>query len=257
MFEIATGNFNYSELDVGTADFLKERDQAIKDIAEDTYFRFGRELKKAQDRLGNNRNGIFQKWYSSKGLTKDNVYYCINLYLSSRNLDNKQRETFLNAPKSLQVETMKKKTPEEVRKKVFNGEITTHKEFKDISKTFSLPETSKDTALKVYLDLMKDVQEDMKNYSTNHSDLEDDESFEKFDDVSYKILELVVHLKTFLFADSELDESVKDEFKLMLGTALKGEMSLKFSPLDWENLEEMRMNQIKTINKLISVEESK
>ena len=44
----------------------------------------------------------------SKDLDKQKVYYYINLNELSRNLDNTQKDNFLNAPKSLQKEVMKK-----------------------------------------------------------------------------------------------------------------------------------------------------
>lgn len=254
MFEVVSGNFDYSTLDGATAEFLKERDQAMKDIAEDTFYRFGRELKKAQERLSNNRNGVFQKWYESKGFTKDNVHYCINLYLSSRNLDNKQKDNFLKAPKSLQVETMKKKTPEDVRQQVYDGEITTHKEFKESVSSKQPNRPSKDAVLNVYLDMMKNVRGSMERYSEEYAELEEDETINKFDDCSKELHELIVHLKTFLFASANLDESVKDDFELMLGTALKGEMSIKFSPVDWENLQEMRNDQVQLMTELLESE---
>src|SRR5699024_4985505 len=98
-------------------------------IAEDARVKFGKVLKKAQDKLSNNKSGIFQKWFESGGLDKNDVYYSINLYISSRNLDNKKRDNFLNAPKTLQKEVMKKNAPEELKQKVYDGDITTNKQY--------------------------------------------------------------------------------------------------------------------------------
>ena len=54
------------------------------------------------------KHGVFVKWYESGGFNKNQVYYYINLVELSTNLENTQKDNFLNAPKSLQKEVMKK-----------------------------------------------------------------------------------------------------------------------------------------------------
>lgn len=126
--------FDYSLVDNETAEFLKEREYTINGIAEDARIKIGRELKKAQDKLANHHEGVFVKWYESGGLDKHQVYYYINLNQFSTNLENTQKDNFLNAPKSLQKEVMKKNAPEELKQKVLDGDITTHKEYKQLQK---------------------------------------------------------------------------------------------------------------------------
>ncbi|MCH4414496.1 hypothetical protein [Staphylococcus haemolyticus] len=136
MFEIEHMNetFDYSLVDNETAEFLKEREYTINGIAEDARIKIGRELKKAQDKLANHDKGIFYKWFESGGLNKNQVYYYINLVELSTNLDNLQKDNFLNAPKSLQKEVMKKNAPDDLKQKVLDGDITTHKEYKQLQK---------------------------------------------------------------------------------------------------------------------------
>lgn len=136
MFEIEHMNqtFDYSLVDSETAEFLKEREYTINGIAEDARIKIGRELKKAQDKLANHDKGIFYKWFESGGLNKHQVYYYINLVELSTNLDNIQKDNFLNAPKSLQKEVMKKNAPDDLKQKVLDGDITTHKEYKQLQK---------------------------------------------------------------------------------------------------------------------------
>ncbi|WP_199187206.1 hypothetical protein [Staphylococcus haemolyticus] len=136
MFEIEHMNetFDYSLVDNEIAEFLKEREYTINGIAEDARIKIGRELKKAQDKLANHDKGIFYKWFESGGLNKHQVYYYINLVELSTNLDNIQKDNFLNAPKSLQKEVMKKNAPEDLKQKVLDGDITTHKEYKQLQK---------------------------------------------------------------------------------------------------------------------------
>ncbi|MCO4364368.1 hypothetical protein [Staphylococcus agnetis] len=136
MFEIEHMNqtFDYSLVDKETAEFLKEREYTINGIAEDARIKIGRELLKARDRLANHRNGVFRKWCESGGIDKDQSSYLINLTLLSRNLDDKQKENFLDAPKSLQKEVMKKNAPNDLKQKVLDGDITTHKEYRQLQK---------------------------------------------------------------------------------------------------------------------------
>lgn len=136
MFEIEHMNetFDYSLVDNETADFLKEREYTINGIAEDARIKIGKELLKARDRLANHRNGVFRKWHESGGMDKNQVTYYINLTLLSRNLDDNQKDNFLNAPKSLQKEVMKKSVPDDLKQKVLDGDITTHKEYKQLQK---------------------------------------------------------------------------------------------------------------------------
>ncbi|MGX0380764.1 hypothetical protein [Staphylococcus auricularis] len=136
MFEIEHMNetFDYSLVDNETAEFLKEREYTINGIAEDARIKIGKELKKAQDKLANHHEGVFVRWYESGGLDKHQVYYYINLNQFSTNLENSQKDNFLNAPKSLQKEVMKKNTPYDLKQKVLDGDITTHKEYKQLTK---------------------------------------------------------------------------------------------------------------------------
>lgn len=126
--------FDYSLVDNNTADFLRSCEYEMNGIAEDARVRFGGVLKKAQDKLANNQNGVFQKWVKSGGISLNDAYYYIKLNMSSRNLGDMQKDNFLKAPKSLQIEVMKKNAPEDLREKVYNGDITTHKEYKRMKK---------------------------------------------------------------------------------------------------------------------------
>lgn len=126
--------FDYSLVDNETAEFLKEREYTINGIAEDARIKIGKELKKAKNKLANHHGGVFQKWIQSGGMSLDDAYYYINLNELSRNLDDTKKDNFLNAPKSLQKEVMKKNTPDDLKQKVLDGDITTHKEYKQLQK---------------------------------------------------------------------------------------------------------------------------
>ena len=124
-------SFDYSKLDTKTSDFLKQRVENMHSIAENTRYRMGRELAAAQEKLAHNYQGTFVKWFKSLGLNKNDVYFWINEYKFSKNLENSQQAiNFGNASKMLKRDVMKKSTSEEARQAALNGDIKTHKEYK-------------------------------------------------------------------------------------------------------------------------------
>ena len=136
MFEIEKmeTEFDYSLVDNDTAEFLRSCEYEINGIAEDARVKFGKVLIKAREKLANHHGGVFQKWYESGGLDKHNVYYYMDLYESSRNLENSQRENFLKAPKTVQKKTMQKNTSEEIKEAVYSGDIKTNKELEKMQR---------------------------------------------------------------------------------------------------------------------------
>lgn len=136
MFEIERmeSEFDYSLVDNNTADFLRSCEYEINGIAEDARVKFGKVLVKAREKLANHHGGVFQKWYESGGLDKHNVYYYMDLYESSRNLENSKRENFLKAPKTVQKKVMQKNTPEEIKEAVHQGEVTTNKQLVEMER---------------------------------------------------------------------------------------------------------------------------
>ena len=107
----------------------------MESIADDTRYRMGKELFQAQERLADHYKGTFVKWFKSLGLDKDNVYFWINEFKFSRNLENtKQALNFGSASKSLKKDVMKKNAPNEAKQAVLNGDITTHKEYVALEK---------------------------------------------------------------------------------------------------------------------------
>lgn len=91
-----------------------------------------------------NISGIFGNWLDSKGL-KRNAYNYINAYKLLQNLQNpSEREIFLNQPKSLQYEMSKPSANPELNQKVFDGDITTHKQYKELERQLKLAEADKE-----------------------------------------------------------------------------------------------------------------
>ena len=144
MNEIATNDFDYSLVDTGTAQKLKALSNQLDGIYQNYSVVVGEVLYKAQQELASYDNGTFQKWVASKGISKSNAYNYINSYRLVQNLDNpKEKEIFLQQPKSMQYEMSKPSANPEVNQAVFNGDVTTHKEYKELERRLKL----KDQAL--------------------------------------------------------------------------------------------------------------
>lgn len=129
------GKFDYNLLDSATSDFLKQKENNMREIVSDAYYQIGKELKEAQDKLaGNNQyNGYFQKWYESLGFKKRTVYKLINRYdLVVHNVHN--QKLIQDLPLSLSYEIAKPSADQELKQKVLNGDITTHKQYKELKK---------------------------------------------------------------------------------------------------------------------------
>ena len=133
MNEIQTNNFDYSVLDSSTAEYLKDRENSMSKTLEKTSEKLGEDLYKAQQKLSKNGYGQFEEWYSSLGFKKDKVYDFINRHKMILGISDNQNylETFQELGSSLQAEMSKTSANPEINKKVFDGDITTHKEYKD------------------------------------------------------------------------------------------------------------------------------
>lgn len=136
MQEITTQNdFDYSIVGAETASKLKALSNQLDGIYQNYSIAVGEVLYQAQQELASFDGGTFQKWVESMGISKSNAYNYINSYRLVQNLDNpKDKEIFLNQPKSLQFEMSKPSANPELNQKVFDGDITTHKEFKELER---------------------------------------------------------------------------------------------------------------------------
>lgn len=127
---IENENFDYSEIDLEIAQYLKQKEQDIKSIFSKAYTEIGEILWEAQEKLSSHHGGVFETWYESLGFKKDKVYRLIARYrLVLANCEN--RNLVENLPLSLSYEIAKESCSQELREKVLNGEITTLKEFNE------------------------------------------------------------------------------------------------------------------------------
>lgn len=146
MNEIALSDFDYSLVETETAQKLKALSNQLDGIYQNYSVVVGEVLYKAQQELASYDNGTFQKWVASKGISKSNAYNYINTYRLVQQLDNpKEREIFLKQPQRIKNEMSKPSANPEVNQAVFDGDITTHKEYKELERQLKLSRAANDS----------------------------------------------------------------------------------------------------------------
>ncbi|WP_342504566.1 hypothetical protein NST80_05995 [Streptococcus sp. FSL K6-1323] len=142
--EWTTNDFNYSLVDAKTKEFLEERANIIYGIQSKSAYEIGKQLAKAQEELSTRGYGCFEEWYRSLGFKKTKAYEYINHYnfVCSQN-EQANIEKFESLPKVLQAQVSKPSANPEVNQAVFNGDVKTHKEYKELERRLKL----KDQAL--------------------------------------------------------------------------------------------------------------
>ena len=144
MNELTLSDFDYSLVGTETAQKLKALSNQLDGIYQNYSVVVAEVLYKAQQELASYDNGTFQKWVASKGISKSNAYNYINTYRLVQQLDNpKEREIFLKQPQRIKNEMSKPSANPEVNQAVFDGDVTTHKEYKELERRLKL----KDQAL--------------------------------------------------------------------------------------------------------------
>lgn len=137
-FLIKDGDFNYNEISTESSEVLMALSNQLDGVYQNYQVVVGEILYKAQQVLASYGDGMFGKWVESKGISKRNSYNYINSYKFVQNLHEPQKEIFDNIPKSLQFEMSKTSAIPEVNKAVFDGDVKTHKEYKELEKKLKL-----------------------------------------------------------------------------------------------------------------------
>lgn len=129
-----TTAFDYSAVDEDTANYLRKATARIAN----SYADIGAVLAEAQERLANNKNGVFEKWYTFLGMKKSTVHDYIHIHkkrqellISSeiRTISENSLEVFDSLPKTLQIDISSPSAPAEAVNAVLSGDITTHKDY--------------------------------------------------------------------------------------------------------------------------------
>jgi len=158
--EIQTSDFDYSLVSNELAEKLKEKDYTLIGLHSKYSKEVGKVLYEAQrDFADYNNGGLFEKWYTSRGFKKTNVYQYINIYSEVQNLNGGQLEVFEGLPKTLQVETSKKNADPELKEQVLSGDITTHKKYKELEQAKQQAEQQTEQAKKSEQIMQKQLEE--------------------------------------------------------------------------------------------------
>lgn len=150
--------FNYAVLTAELGDYLRHKEEQLRNEYMNFTANCGRIFAEAQEKLAKHgfgeNNGVFEKWITSMGFKKSTVYEMIKIhqFRSSEIRTNEQAQLFDSLSKSLQYEVAKPSAPPELVEQVMNGDITTHKEYielkKQLEETKENLEMSKDDAQK-------------------------------------------------------------------------------------------------------------
>ena len=142
----AAETFNYAVLSAEMGDYLRRKEEQLKNEYMNFTANCGRIFAEAQERLAKNGfgddNGLFRKWITSMGFSKSTVYRMIDIYkfrLSQIGTD--EGQAFFDAlPKTLQADISAPSAPPQLVEQVMNGDITTHKEYIELKKQLEAAE---------------------------------------------------------------------------------------------------------------------
>lgn len=146
MQEIALSNvedFNYDVVSPDSSKVLKALSKQLDGVYKNYQVIVGEIFYKAQQELSSYGDGLFSKWVESQGFSRTNAYNYINSYKFVQNLNKPKKEIFDSVPKSLQFEMAKNSALEDANQAVFDGDVKTHKEYKELERRLKL----KDQAL--------------------------------------------------------------------------------------------------------------
>ncbi|WP_226569052.1 hypothetical protein [Bacillus stratosphericus] len=128
--------FHYEQLDDSTAEFLRNKENNMREIVGKAYTELGRELKEAQDRLAKNGYGCFDGWVASLGMNKMNVNRLIHRYSLVTNCY-EQADLLEDLPVSLTYEIARPSAEStepkrQAKQAVLDGEVKTLKEYRQL-----------------------------------------------------------------------------------------------------------------------------
>lgn len=138
--------FNYAVLSAELGDYLKRKEEQLKNEYMNFTANCGRIFAEAQEKLAKHgfgeNNGVFEKWITSMGFTKPTVYRMISIYnfRSSQIETNEGQAVFDALPKTLQADISAPSAPPQLVEQVMNGDITTHKEYIALKKELEAAE---------------------------------------------------------------------------------------------------------------------
>lgn len=139
-------SFNYAVLSAELGDYLRHKEEQLKNEYMNFTANCGRIFAEAQEKLAKHgfgeNNGVFEKWITSMGFAKRTVYRMIQIYeyRSCQIGTNEGQAVFDALPKTLQADISAPSAPPQLVEQVMNGDITTHKEYIALKKQLEAAE---------------------------------------------------------------------------------------------------------------------
>lgn len=144
--------FNYAVLSVEMGDYLKRKEQQLKNEYMNFTANCGAIFAEVQEKLAKDGHGTFIKWIEAMGFKKDTVYRMIDVNKFRLSLiakdENGTQEIFDALPKYLQYDISKPSAPAELVEQVLNGDIITHKDYIALKKQLEYTKAACDHANK-------------------------------------------------------------------------------------------------------------
>lgn len=139
-------SFNYAVLSAELGDYLRHKEEQLKNEYMNFTANCGRIFAEAQEKLAKHgfgeNNGVFEKWITSMGFAKRTVYRMIQIYeyRSCQIGTNEGQAVFDALPKTLQADISAPSAPPQLVEQVMSGDITTHKEYIALKKQLEAAE---------------------------------------------------------------------------------------------------------------------
>ncbi|MEB5828524.1 hypothetical protein MXE62_10155 [Staphylococcus haemolyticus] len=238
MNEIEQQHFDYSLVDNETAIKLKKYDKQLNKIYNNYTIEVGEILYNANQEFSNPKDGTFIKWVEYKGFKRQSAYNYMNIFKAFQNLEGiEKQEIFLSQPKSLQYEMSKPSTNKSVNEAVYNGDIKTHKEYKELER--QLKQRDEQNA-----QLQSRVEQAQRSEEIAKKQLEDAESREP--EIKREVKEVIPpHVKAQLSDRQQMIDAKDKEIKQLQEQLSKAEeQKQKFEKQDYLEEDE----QIASIN---------
>lgn len=123
--------FDYASINPDDASFLREKTTKISNIRMMTTLTIGKELAEVHDRLASYSKGKFGAWCESIGISRDTGNNYIRMYnYVAENFGSLEEAEHIQP--SLLMAASKPSAPAELSQGVISGDITTHKEYKEL-----------------------------------------------------------------------------------------------------------------------------
>lgn len=179
MNELKTQDFDYSLVDNETAIKLKKYEKQLNRIYNSYSVEVGEVLYHAQQELSNYGDGTFIKWAESKGIKERSIYNYINAFKFLQQLQKPEdKEVFLSQPKRLQYAMSKPSAKEEINQEVFNGNVKTSQEYKEMERKAKKYEKQLKQREQQNIQLQSQVEQAQRSESIAHKQLEDEQNRE-------------------------------------------------------------------------------